>query len=243
MNEHWTYALLSVLIVSLLSLLGITVLLISQDRLRRTLRVLVALAAGALFGDAFLHLLPEAFAKSRGTTGVSFCVLAGIFAFFVLEKILRWQHRHFPSPRPIGYLNLVADAVHNFVDGVLIAASYLVSVPLGVSTATAVILHEIPQEIGDFGILLHAGFTKRQALLFNFASACLAIVGTLITLAIGSRVNAIAELMVPVTAGGFIYIAGSDLVPELQVEADPRASVLQMFWMIAGAGLMAFLAV
>jgi zinc and cadmium transporter len=139
-------------------------------------------------------------------------------------------------------MNLVADGVHNLIDGMLIGASYLASLPLGFATTAAVVLHEIPQEIGDFGVLLHSGFSKRRALLFNFCSASLAIVGALIALLVGTRIEGFTQWMLPLTAGGFIYIAGSDLLPELHKELELLRSALQLAAMGTGVGLMLLLA-
>jgi zinc and cadmium transporter len=143
---------------------------------------------------------------------------------------------------PVGYVNLVADGVHNLVDGMLIGASYLAGVPVGIATTVAVILHEIPQEMGDFGVLLQAGFSRRNALLLNFGSGCLAIVGALLSLLAGSLVEGFTRVMLPFTAGGFIYIAGSDLLPELHKETRPLRSALQLLAVAVGVGLMLLLA-
>jgi zinc and cadmium transporter len=172
-------------------------------------------------------------------------VLAGIFAFFVLEKFLRWRHQHngqqAPGIDPVGPMNLIADGLHNFIDGVAIGASYLVNPAVGVATTLAVLLHEVPQEIGDFGILIHAGFTKSRALFFNFLSACSAVLGALIVLIPGIEQADLAVGILPFTAGMFIYIAGSDLMPDLQKEQAPAKSLLQLIAMAGGVGLMLLL--
>lgn len=239
------YAIASVGLVSVVSLIGILTISVGEQRLRSMLFVLVSFAAGAMFGDAFIHLLPEAFQNSPRTSEPALAVLGGILSFFALEKFLRWGHRHpLDSSRaihPLGYLNLIADGVHNLIDGMIIGASYLVSLPIGVATTLAVIFHEIPQEIGDFGILIHSGFTRRRALLFNFLSASLAMLGTLVALLVGSSLEEFSAVMLPFTAGGFIYIAGCDLVPELHKEVSPPKSIVQLGSMTAGIGLMLLL--
>jgi zinc and cadmium transporter len=239
------YAIASVILVSLISLIGIVTISISEERLRSVLFVLVSLAAGAMFGDTFIHLLPESFQKGAETFVPSMSVLCGILAFFILEKFLLWRHQHTLESsnriQPLGYLNLIADGVHNLIDGMMIGASYLVSLPIGIATTLAVVFHEIPQEIGDFGILLNAGFTKRRALFFNFLSATLALLGTALALVIGSTLESFSAVMLPFTAGGFIYIAGSDLLPELQKELAPTKSLLQFVAIAAGIGLMLIL--
>jgi zinc and cadmium transporter len=243
MTDTWLLALASTLLVSLASLLGIVVLWASDARMRGALFLFVSLAAGALLGDAFIHLLPEAFAASTNPPLTSVSVLGGIVAFFGLEKLLRWRHQHSLEPdmhvHPVGPMNLIADALHNLIDGALIAASYLASPAIGIATTVAVILHEVPQEIGDFGVLLHAGFSKAQALGFNFFSASLAIVGAAATLLIGSQIGGIITMtLVPLTAGMFIYVAGVDLLPEMHKENDPARSLLQLIMMGTGVAIM-----
>lgn len=206
---------------------------------------MVSLAVGGLFGDAFIHLLPESFERLGNKMQVSVLVLAGIFAFFVLEKFLLWRHQHVlesdHSIRPLGYINLLADGAHNLIDGVIIGASYVVSLHVGIATTLAVIFHEIPHELGNFFVLLYAGFTKRKALFFNFISALFAILGTFMSLLVGSRVAEFSSVMLPLAAGGFIYIAGSDLVPELNKESDLAKSAVQMIAIGIGVGLMLLL--
>jgi zinc and cadmium transporter len=246
MPIEWLEAIGSVVVVSLVSLIGVALLFLSEERLKHTVLVLVGLAVGGLLGDAFIHLLPEAFRQPGGTLGTSLDVLAGIFAFFILEKSLRWRHgqtlQTSKSIQPVGYINLITDGVHNVIDGILIGASYLVSRPVGLATTIAVVFHEIPHEIGNFGVLIHAGFSKQRALLFNFLTASLAIAGTIFSLLAGARFRGFTELMLPVTAGGFIYIAGSDLLPELLAEDELLPSAAQLAGIAVGIGLMLLLA-
>ncbi len=241
----WFYSLLSVFLVSLLSLLGIAFISISELRLKQMIFVMVSLAVGSLFGDAFIHLLPQSFDKFHSKVEASLWVLAGIFVFFVLEKFLLWRHEHTLGAnqpiQPVGYMNLFADGVHNFIDGTIIGASYLASFPLGIATTLAVIFHEIPHELGNFFVLLYAGFTKTRALFFNFLTGLFAIFGTLIVLLVGSRLEHLSLLMLPLAAGGFIYIAGSDLVPELNKEVELSKSLVQLIAIAIGVGLMLLL--
>ena len=238
----WVYALLSVIAVSLASLIGLVTVSWSPERLERTLFFMVSLAVGAMLGNAFLHLLPPAFSASPESLQPALLVLAGIVVFFVMEKFLRWRHEHMAAASgqvlPVGYLSLFADGLHNFFDGVLIGASYLVSLPTGLGTTLAILLHEIPQEIGDFGILIHAGFPAPRALMLNFLTALSAVAGAIVGLCVGHVVHQLPILMLPFAAGGFIYIAGSDLVPELHKERDPRKSLVQLAAMGAGIGAM-----
>jgi zinc and cadmium transporter len=244
-SVEWLYALASVILVSLLSLIGIVCISIGKQRLRQIIFVLVSLAVGSLFGDAFIHLLPESFKKFEVKVEASMYVLAGIFTFFILEKFLLWRHRHtleHNNPiHPVGYMNLFADGVHNLIDGMIIGASYLVSLPVGIATTMAVIFHEIPHELGNLFVLLYAGFTIKKALFFNFLSATLAILGAIISLWLGSNLENFSVLMLPMAAGGFIYIAGSDLVPELNKEVEPSKSVVQLIAIGMGVGLMLLL--
>ena len=162
--------------------------------------------------------------------------------FFALEKFISWRHCHIPTskehPHPVVWMNLVGDGLHNFTDGMIIAASFLVNIPLGITTSLAVILHEIPQEIGDFGVLIHGGFSKNKALVFNFLSGLMAIGGAVLTLFLGTRFVQPVRLLIPFTAGSFIYIAGSDLIPELHKETNLKKSAFQLLGLILGIGVM-----
>ena len=240
--SEWGYALASAAGVSLISLVGIVTLMVGVRRLDTVIPLLISLAVGALFGDALIHLLPEAFNESGSTATTSLYVLTGIVLFFVLEKFLHWHHEHHSHSlnpvHPVGYIILVSDGVHNLLDGLIIGASYLVSVPIGLATTVAVALHEVPQEQADFGILVHAGFTPRRALTMNFLSGILAIAGVVVSLALGPNLGDYTKFMLPFTAGGFIYIAGSDLIPELHHEHELPASLAQFGMVLAGIGLM-----
>ena len=242
--ETWGYSLISVVLVSVISLVGILLLLLRRDVGRMTF-LLVSFAVGGLFGDAFIHLLPESFESFDNALVPPLLVLAGILLFFGMEKVLRWHHHHQPDSEthlhPVVTMNLVGDAAHNFVDGMILGATYLVSVPLGLTTTLAILLHEIPQEMGDFGILVHGGLSVRRALLFNFLSAIPAIVGTVLSLAVGPHVAGYSSILVPITAGGFIYIAGSDLIPELHRDVSVGRSLLQFGIIILGLAVMAAL--
>ena len=243
----WIYALVSVIVVSLLSFVGLLVLTVNLKLIKKAILFLVALSTGALFGDAIIHLIPEIFEEAPSPTIASLLILAGILIFFALEKFLRWGHSHnidtCPEPdhheiKPVGKMNLISDALHNLIDGLAIGASFLVSPTVGFATTIAVILHEIPQEIGDFGILLHAGYTKWRALAFNLLSALTAVLGTILVLLIGETITNITAILLPITAGGFIYIAGSDLVPELHKESGLKRSLAQFAAILLGLAAM-----
>lgn len=241
----WIYSLVAVVLVSLISLVGVFTLAWRRDKLGEILLVLVSFAVGGLFGDAFIHLIPEAFELFGDKLTVSLLIVAGILLFFVLEKFVRWRHCHVPTsenhPHPVVFMNLIGDGVHNLIDGMIIAASFMVSFPIGLATTLAVILHEIPQEIGDFGILVHGGVKVRQALLLNFASALLAVIGAVLSLTIGPFVKDYAAYLMPLTAGGFIYMAGSDLIPTLHDQCDPNESWKQFLAIVFGLSIMVLL--
>lgn len=243
----WTYAFASVLAVSLISLVGIFTLSVHEKKLRQIILYLVSFAVGALFGDALIHLLPEAFSQIKSQLAVSLLVLLGIIVFFVLEKFIYWRHCHVLDSEkhyhPVVVMNLVGDFTHNLLDGIIIGASYIVSIPLGIATTIAVVLHEIPQEIGDFGVLIHGGLSVRKALLYNFLSATAAIFGVFMVYAVGTHVRDFSSYLLPVTAGGFLYIAGSDLIPELKHENKITASLGQLAAIILGIAIMALLLV
>ena len=242
MPPNWLLAILSVVLVSLVSLAGIAAVAVGERKLQQTIFLLVSLAVGGLFGDVFIHLLPDTYERTSSPLASSLYVIGGILIFFVLEKFLRWRHEHAPEASvrvlPLGYMSLFADGVHNFMDGLLIGASYLVGLQVGLATTLAVILHEIPQEIGDFAVLVHSGLSKKRAIALNFLSATLAIVGTVIAILVASRSESFLTVMVPLTAGGFIYIAGTDLVPELHKELKPSKSAAQLVAISVGIGLM-----
>jgi zinc and cadmium transporter len=236
--------------VSLVSLVGIATISMNEKLLRRILFLLISLAAGALLGDAFIHLLPEAFAEADPLL-VSLLVIAGILGFFLLEKFLNWHHSHgdeefspeHASIHPVGKLVLVSDGVHNLVDGLAIGAAFMVSTEIGIATTIAIALHEIPQEIGDFGLLLHAGFSRAKALFFNFVSALTAFAGLALAFYLGETHEALVPLIAAFAAGNFIYIALADLVPELQKTPGGKRSFLQFVVILIGiASMLALLA-
>lgn len=238
----YAYALLSTLAVSLVSLAGLFSLSTREESIKKYIYIFVSLAAGALLGDVFIHLLPESFETIENGTVVGLLVIAGFFTFFILEKFLHWHHHsddtHEQHTHPVGKLVLFSDGVHNFIDGVVIGVSFMISIPVGIATTIAVILHEIPQEIGDFAVLLHAGYTRARALWLNFLSALAAVLGTLLAFVLGENSEALITYVLPVAAGGFIYIAGSDLIPELQKTKIFKQSLAQFAALVAGILLM-----
>lgn len=245
MSSVWTYTLVSVFAISAISAVGLITLAVARRTLDRGLLILIAFAAGALLGDTFLHLIPEIAESERGfDLWASFGVLGGLVSFFTLEKILHWHHAHIPREEvlhPVAITNLIGDGLHNFVDGAIVAGAFLVSTKVGIATAIAVALHEIPQEIGDFGILVHAGVKVRRALFLNLLSALTAVVGAVLTLLVSLNVSGVESFLIPITAGGFIYIASTDLIPELHKEPEGTKSLLMLAGLLAGVAIMASL--
>lgn len=225
--------------MSIISLIGIFTLTVRDEYLSKILLGLVGFSAGALMGGAFLHLVPEALERAGSTTVFSYVIL-GFILFFLLERLLYWRHCHDGQcdVHVFTYLNLIGDGVHNFVDGLAIAASFVADIQLGIVATLAVISHEIPQELGDFGVLVYGGFSKTKALLYNLLSALTAILGALIGYFVSSYVENFTVLLVPLAAGGFIYISGSDLIPEIHKELEIRKSILSFGFFLAGVLFM-----
>lgn len=240
----WILTLSSVIIVSVISFVGITFLIVKTVQLQKIIFVLVSFAVGALLGDTFFHLLPESIEKIKNPKLIGSLIITGLLTFFVLEKFLLWRHDHRISEinnskiKPLGYISLAADGFHNFIDGILIGSSYMVSPELGTATTIAVILHEIPQEISDFGVLIHSGFSIKKALFFNFLAACTAILGAIVALLFGQSIQGISHFVLPFAAGGFIYLAGSDLMPELKKENTIKQSFSQFVFIQLGILLL-----
>ena len=234
-------AFISVGLVSLISFSALLGLAIHKALLRRVTFVLVSLAVGTLLGDAFLHLIPEVLEVLSPEIAMR-AVLGGLIIFFLIEKGIHWHHDHHLDHEghvhSVGYMNVLADALHNGLDGFIIAVAYLVSLPLGIATTVAVIAHEIPQEISDFGILIHAGLTVKKALILNFLSALVAFLGAAIGLLVGAVEQSSLGILVAVTAGGFIYIAVADLFPAIIREKGRIRTLLQLAGIALGLVIM-----
>ena len=209
------YAIIATFLVSLVSFIGAISFVMKSKLLKKTILLMVAFAAGGLLGGAFFHLIPESY--ESGFEYVGLLIVAGFLLFFLVEKYLHWHHHHeeCEHDHSLSYLVLFGDSLHNFVDGVIIAASFLVDVNFGIVTTLVVMAHEIPQEFGDLGILLYNGFSKRKALLLNFLSALPAVLGAVLGYVFSTQISGISDAIVPFAAGGFIYIGASDLIPEL----------------------------
>lgn len=234
--------LISTFIVSLISLVGVITLAIKDKLLQKILFCLIAFSAGALIGSAFLHILPDALEKLNSEAVFSYLIF-GIVMFFLLEKYFCWRHCHESgcAVHAFTYLNLVGDSFHNFLDGMVIAAGFVVSVKLGIVTTLAIIFHEIPQELGDFGVLVYGGFTKKKALICNFLIALLAMIGAVAGYFLSDFAKGFSNFILPFTAGGFIYIAASDLIPEIHKENDSVRSILGLVSFLSGIIFMALI--
>lgn len=234
--HNFFLALTASIVVSLISLIGIFSLLIKDEWLNKILILLVGFSAGGLIGGAFLHLLPEALSESKDSV-IFIYVLLGFIFFFILERYIHWRHCHHTESCGIHaftYLNVIGDSIHNFTDGLVIGASFLVNAHFGFITTLMIIFHEIPQEIGDFGVLVYGGFSKTKALLFNFISALLCVLGTVIGYYLANKVGNFSSFIMPLVAGGFIYIASCDLIPELHKQTDLKKTSFSVFFFFLG---------
>ena len=237
------YSMLSVLVISLISILAIYWIISQIPTFTRYILPMVSLAVGSLLGDAFIHLLPEANEKIANSSTVSLLVILGILIFFSIEKFVRWHHCHDPDceqdSSPIVTISLAGEIFHNFIDGVVIAGSFLVDTRLGLATALAVLIHEIPQEIGHFSIYIHQGLNLLNSLKLNLLAAVSSFLGVILTILIGSNLTQLSLYILPITAGGFIYLAASDLIPELHRQpAHTNNGVTQIIFLLLGVFLM-----
>jgi zinc and cadmium transporter len=242
MYSPYFLSIASVLLVSIISLVGVIFFSFHESVIRKYLLLFVSFSVGALLGTVFLHMIPEMLENHDFISTSLLIVLLGILGSFVIEKFIHWRHCHSLDCRanihPVGMINLIGDAVHNFIDGLLIAGSYIVSIPLGITTTIAVVLHEIPQEIGDFAVLLYSGYSKKKAILFNFLSALTAVAGAILVLIGSTSLPNIGMYLIPLTAGNFLYIAGTDLIPELHKDTRLHQAAIQLLCMTAGIALM-----
>lgn len=223
---------------------GAALLLLFPRAIRESLvPALVSFAAGVLLGAAFLGMIPKAIA-SDPEAPILASVLAGLVLFFVLEKLVLWRHCHdanCPVHGQAAPLILFGDALHNFVDGVVIAAAFLVSVPLGITTAVAVIAHEVPQEVGDFAILLDSGYSRTQALWLNTLSSTATLPGALVGYFWLAQMSQAIPYILALSAASFIYIALADLVPSLHRRGSRAGALWQLALLLAGIGSIAVL--
>lgn len=232
------YILVATSAMGLISLVGTITLLFNKKLLKDILIFLVALAAGTMLGTAFFHLIPES-SSTIGIYSTNVIVIGAFVAFFILERTLHWHHHHeINDKHTIGTINLVADAFHNFLDGLIIAAAFYTDPSLGVLTTFAVILHEIPQEIGDFGVMLHSGMSIKKAILSNFVVSLLSIIGGIIGFLYIDITTSATAYITAFAAGGFLYLSTSDLLPEMKQENNKPKAWITIAIFIAGTLLM-----
>ncbi len=235
------YALLSIGLVSAISLVGIITLIIKNKTIQKNLQIyLISFAAGAMLSTVFLHMIPESIEKINDLKTIGFLILLGIILSFILEKIICWRHCHLPITKThkhhFAYLNIFGDFFHNFLDGIGIMAAFKLNFTLGLSTSLSVILHEIPQEIGDFGVLVYSGFSYKKALIYNLLTALSAFLGAFYVLTFPNLIP--IHFFIPIIAGNFIYLSTADLIPELHKETELKKSLLQLLFFLLGVGLI-----
>ncbi len=233
--EVLMYILLATIIDSLLAFVGVFSLLMKEGSFEKLVFIFVSFAAGSLLGGAFFHLLEESIEKLEAFLSFQIFII-GFVCFFILERVLRWRHCHKKECKvhPFSYLILIGDGVHNFIDGFIIAVSFLIDIRLGIVTTLMIIFHEIPQELGDFAVLVYGGFEKRKALLLNFISQLTCIFGALCAYFYSSFFGNKIVFALPFAAGGFAYIATSDLIPELHREENMRKSTFSLMLFLFG---------
>jgi len=235
-NFLWVF--LSTFAISAIAVIAILGLYLKERFLNKILLILVGLSAGAMMGGAFLHLIPEAVEEAEGSFPY-LLVIAGFVVFFLIERVLHWRHCHKGkcNVHSFGYVNIIGDSIHNFLDGIIIATSFTVSFEIGIITTIVVASHEIPQEIGDFGVLVYAGFKKGKALALNYLAASTVILGGVIGFYL-SEIEKFVLFILPLAAGGFIYIAASDLIPEIKKEESTKKIILPFIVFLLGIGAM-----
>jgi len=242
------WILLATVFISLISFVGALTLFLKEKILNKILMYLVSFSAGALLGGAFLHLIPEAVSEigieEKAVFKIFLYLIFGFCTFFILEEFIGWHHHHsasHPEISSFSYLILISDGLHNFIDGLVIAASFLADFSLGLITSLAIILHEIPQEIGDYGVLIYGGLKKLHALFLNFLSGIVAVLGGIIGYFLVKEIGGGILFLLPFTAGGFIYIAVSDLIPQIKDESNVKKSAINFLTFLAGIVIMALI--
>ncbi len=239
------YALVSVIIISLISVIFAIPFLLKKKISKKVLLFLLSISVGVLLATVFMDFLPEA--TSHGyTLGIAIYLLLGFLVMFVLEKFVHFHHHKKCVEGHCGHshaynlapINLIGDGIHNFIDGLVIAGSYAVNVNLGITATVSILFHEIPQEIADFGVLLYSGMSKKKALIFNFLSAATAILGTIVGILLASRISNFTQFIIPFAAGNFIYIAASNLVPQLHRECELKDTLLHLTAIVMGVAII-----
>ncbi|MBU1975791.1 MAG: ZIP family metal transporter [Nanoarchaeota archaeon] len=244
------YALISVLIVSLISVIFAVPLLIKKKVSSKTLLFLLSISVGVLLTTVFVNLLPEVFEHDYSLR-IPLYILLGFLVMFILEKFVHWHHSKKCAEGDCGHghaynlapVNLIGDGVHNLMDGLVIAGAYAVNVTVGIAATISIVFHEIPQEIADFGVLLYSGFSKKKALIFNFLSASAAILGTVIGIILIGRLEGFSHFIIPFAAGNFLYIAASNLLPQLHRHCKIKDTLLHLLAILIGIAIIMFVTV
>lgn len=230
--------------MSCIALVGAVTLVLSAQTLEKIVLPLIAFAAGSLIGGAFLHMIPAGISSYGNTTTYYLWILLGFTTFFSLEQFLHWHHCQHHSTaqkstgqkKPLTYLILIGDGLHNFIGGLAIAGTFIIDIRLGIMAWLAAAAHEIPQELGDFAVLIHGGWEKRRALLFNVLSALTFLLGGITAYFASFHLD--VTFLLPFAAGNFLYIGASDLVPEVNKQKNPGLALLHFFAFSLGIGLM-----
>ena len=239
------YSIISVIIVSLITIIAAIPIYLKKKISQKHLVILLSISVGSLLGSVFIHFIPQIYKHEHKLESALFIIL-GFVVFFILEKLIHWHHSKKCEKGECGHghayhlapLNLIGDGIHNFLDGMVIAGSYIVSIPLGIAATTSIIFHELPQEIADFGILIYSGMNKTKALLFNFLSGLTAILRTILGLFLAGKSGSYSEFIIPFAAGNFLYIAASNLVPELHRHCKLWDTVAHIIAIAFGVSIM-----
>ena len=229
----------SSLLMSAIALVGSVTLILKESTLQRIILPLVAFSAGCLIGGAFFHMIPAGLSQYGNNNSFFVWIIAGFSVFFALEQLLHWHHCHRATAsckQPLTYLILLGDGLHNFIGGLAIAGTFIIDIQLGIMAWLAAAAHEIPQELGDFGVLVHGGWDKRKALLFNVLSALTFLAGGLLTYVISSNMD--VSFLIPFAAGNFLYIGAADLVPEIRKHKDLGVNIINFIFFLLGVSLM-----
>ncbi|MFA5158787.1 MAG: ZIP family metal transporter [Patescibacteria group bacterium] len=233
------WIIVSSLILALVSLAGGLALVITGKKFNQLIMYLVSFSAGALLAGALVHLLPESFEKIANSMLVSLLVLSGLVSFYILEQFISWHHCHRSvgeHVHPVSYLILIADGVHNLIDGLAVGSAFMIDYHLGIATLIAVVAHEVPQELGDFGILIHSGWTARRALVFNLLSSLTFFIGAIITYFLSKEIEIV--YLLPIAAGSFIYIAAVDLLPQVNKACEQKPKLAHFLSFVLGTVLL-----
>ncbi|MDY6776516.1 MAG: ZIP family metal transporter [Candidatus Nanohaloarchaea archaeon] len=244
MAQHLVFISGSILVLSLLAFVGVLGMGMREELLREIVFVLVSFAAGAMFGGAFLHLIPKTAALYGFTSSSGLVLLGGIFVFLIVDTFIHWHHHHFREGEceecvePVTYTILFGDVFHNLVDGIVIAAAYMSGFSVGLAATLAVALHKLPKELGDFGVLVHGGLSVRRAVTYNFLASLVALFGAAAAVIATGRIAGFEAFLLPFAAGSFVYIAGTDLLPEFKEESEIRKAAIQTVSFLTGIGVM-----